>query len=85
MKIILGLNIDLVHFHGMVVRSQQHCAAPKGSPAMTTAMTGRQRIIGFALRIATILPAVLDTDIVSSATVPIVRGLDPAHGVDTII
>ncbi|WP_406382808.1 hypothetical protein [Streptomyces sp. NBC_01618] len=35
---------------------------------MPTAMTDRQRVIGFALCIAAILPAVLDTDIVSSAT-----------------
>lgn len=51
---------------------------------MPAGMTGRQRIIGFMLCIATILPAVLDTDIVSSATVPIVHDLDPAHDADKI-
>ncbi|MFI5744363.1 hypothetical protein ACIBBE_00235 [Streptomyces sp. NPDC051644] len=51
---------------------------------MSAAMTHRQRAIGLMLRIATILLAVLDTNIVSSATVPIVRDLDPAHGVDKI-
>ncbi|MCT2546583.1 MULTISPECIES: MFS transporter [Streptomyces] len=47
-------------------------------------MTHRQRVIGFALCIATILLAVLDTNIVSAATVPIVGDLDPVHGVDKI-
>ncbi|MFD7495641.1 MFS transporter [Streptomyces sp. NPDC059832] len=47
-------------------------------------MTDRQRVIGFVLCIATILLAVLDTNIVSSATVPIVGDLDPVHGVDRI-
>ncbi|MFF8715174.1 MFS transporter [Streptomyces sp. NPDC015184] len=51
---------------------------------MPAAMTDRRRLIGFVLCIATILLAVLDTNIVSSATVPIVRELDPAHGVDKI-
>ncbi|MFF2012568.1 MFS transporter [Streptomyces sp. NPDC058195] len=51
---------------------------------MSAVMTGRQRMVGFALCIATILLAVLDTNIVSSATVPIVGDLDPAHGVDKI-
>ncbi|OKI99307.1 EmrB/QacA subfamily drug resistance transporter [Streptomyces sp. CB01249] len=37
-----------------------------------------------ALCIVTILLAVLDSNIVSSATVPIVRDLDPVHGVDRI-
>ncbi|MFB6506670.1 MULTISPECIES: MFS transporter [unclassified Streptomyces] len=54
---------------------------PAATPA---AMTDRRRLIGFVLCIATILLAVLDTNIVSSATVPIVRELDPAHGVDKI-
>ncbi|MFF1645212.1 MFS transporter [Streptomyces sp. NPDC058240] len=47
-------------------------------------MTDRQRVIGFVLCIATILLAVLDTNIVSSATVQIVSDLDPVHGVDKI-
>ncbi|MGW2178051.1 MFS transporter [Streptomyces sp. NPDC001732] len=51
---------------------------------MPTAMTDRQRLVGFVLCIVTILLAVLDTNIVSSATVPIVSDLDPAHGVDKI-
>ncbi|MFD0343837.1 hypothetical protein ACFVH0_35060 [Streptomyces sp. NPDC127117] len=54
------------------------------SAAIPTVMTHRQRVIGFALCIATIPLAVLDTDIVSSATVPIVGDLDPAHGIDRI-
>ncbi|MFJ1718341.1 MFS transporter [Streptomyces sp. NPDC088244] len=54
------------------------------SAARSTVMTRRQRVIGFALCIVTILLAVLDTNIVSSATVPIVRDLDPVHGVDNI-
>ncbi|MFJ5847365.1 MFS transporter [Streptomyces sp. NPDC092903] len=40
--------------------------------------------MGFVLCITTILLAVLDSNIVSSATVPIVRDLDPVHGVDRI-
>lgn len=54
------------------------------SAVMPPVMTDRQRVIGFVLCIATILLAVLDTNIVSSATVPIVSDLDPAHGVDKI-
>ncbi|MFJ1620646.1 MFS transporter [Streptomyces sp. NPDC088190] len=54
------------------------------SAVRSTVMTRRQRVIGFALCIVTILLAVLDTNIVSSATVPIVRDLDPVHGVDNI-
>lgn len=45
---------------------------------------GRNRTLGFVLCITTILLAVLDSNIVSSATVPIVRDLDPVHGVDRI-
>ncbi|MFI9721195.1 MFS transporter [Streptomyces sp. NPDC052396] len=45
--------------------------------------TGRRRI-SFAVCIVTILLAVLDQNIVSAATVPIVRDLDPDHGVDRI-
>ncbi|MFI6862297.1 MFS transporter [Streptomyces sp. NPDC050421] len=44
----------------------------------------RRHTVGVALCIITILLAVLDSNIVSSATVPIVRDLDPAHGVDRI-
>lgn len=44
----------------------------------------RNRTIGLVLCITTILLAVLDSNIVSSATVPIVRDLDPVHGVDRI-
>lgn len=53
--------------------------------AITTPQsTSRNRTIGFAICITTILLAVLDSNIVSSATVPIVRDLDPVHGVDRI-
>ncbi|MFG2568867.1 MFS transporter [Streptomyces sp. NPDC048567] len=45
---------------------------------------GRSVTIAVALCIVTILLAVLDSNIVSSATVPIVRDLDPVHGVDRI-
>ncbi|MFB6818817.1 MFS transporter [Streptomyces sp. NPDC056347] len=51
---------------------------------MPAAMTDRQRLVGFTLCIATILLAVLDTNIVSAATVPIVGDLDPVHGIDKI-
>ncbi|MFF3958667.1 MFS transporter [Streptomyces sp. NPDC001890] len=54
------------------------------STARSAAMTHRQRVMGFVLCIATILLAVLDTNIVSAATVPIVSDLDPVHGVDKI-
>lgn len=47
-------------------------------------MSAGQVKIGFALCLVTILLAVLDTNIVSAATVPIVRDLDPVHGVDKI-
>ncbi|WP_330239388.1 MFS transporter [Streptomyces sp. NBC_00525] len=40
--------------------------------------------VAVALCVVTILLAVLDSNIVSSATVPIVRDLDPVHGVDRI-
>ncbi|MFK8908312.1 MFS transporter [Streptomyces sp. YS-3] len=40
--------------------------------------------IAFAVCLVTILLAVLDTNIVSAATVPIVRDLDPVHGMDKI-
>ncbi|MFE9122516.1 MFS transporter [Streptomyces sp. NPDC007172] len=47
-------------------------------------MTRTQTVIGFIVCIATVLLAVLDTNIVSAATVPIARDLDPVHGVDRI-
>lgn len=47
-------------------------------------MSERQRKTAFVLCLATIVLAVLDQNIVSAATVPIVRDLDPAHGVDLI-
>ncbi|WP_329120362.1 MFS transporter [Streptomyces sp. NBC_01465] len=47
-------------------------------------MTDRLRKLGFLLCLATILLAVLDLQIMSAATVPIVRDLDPAHGIDKI-
>nr|WP_308407827.1 MFS transporter [Streptomyces sp. RKAG337] len=50
----------------------------------TPLMTERQRKTGFFLCLATIVLAVLDQNIVSAATVPIVRDLDPDHGVDLI-
>ncbi|MFE7575995.1 MFS transporter [Streptomyces sp. NPDC057521] len=58
------------------------------APGRTTAdgqqAGGRSATIAVALCIVTILLAVLDSNIVSSATVPIVRDLDPVHGVDRI-
>lgn len=53
-------------------------------PMTTPLMTERQRKTGFFLCLATIVLAVLDQNIVSAATVPIVRDLDPDHGVDLI-
>jgi len=47
-------------------------------------MTETQRKIGFAVCLVTIVLALLDMQIVSAATVPIVRDLDPAHGIDKI-
>ena len=47
-------------------------------------MTETQRKIGFIVCLVTIVLAVLDMQIVSAATVPIVRDLDPAHGIDKI-
>lgn len=46
--------------------------------------TDRGVTVAVALCIVTILPAVLDSNILSFATVPIVRDLDPVHGVDRI-
>ncbi|MCX5210442.1 MFS transporter [Kitasatospora sp. NBC_00240] len=53
--------------------------APSGPPA-TAARRGLAKIIC----LVTILLAVLDMNIVSAATVPIVRDLDPVHGVDRL-
>ncbi|POX50006.1 MFS transporter [Streptomyces sp. Ru71] len=47
-------------------------------------MTETQRKIGFLVCLTTIVLAVLDMQIVSAATVPIVRDLDPEHGIDRI-
>ncbi|MEW2123008.1 MFS transporter [Streptomyces sp. NPDC007259] len=58
-------------------------AAPESTAAGQPAGT-RGTTIAVALCIVTILLAVLDSNIVSSATVPIVRDLDPVHGVDRI-
>lgn len=49
-----------------------------------TLMSETQRKIGFLVCLVTIVLAVLDMQIVSAATVPIVRDLDPAHGIDKI-
>ncbi|MFF1870879.1 MFS transporter [Kitasatospora herbaricolor] len=54
-------------------------AAPSG-PAPTAARRGLAKLIC----LVTILLAVLDMNIVSAATVPIVRDLDPVHGVDRL-
>ncbi|MFJ8823673.1 MFS transporter [Streptomyces sp. NPDC102467] len=45
-------------------------------------MTAAQRKVGMVLCLLTIVLAVLDMQIVSAAAVPIVRDLDPAHGID---
>ncbi|WP_230210261.1 MFS transporter [Streptomyces kaniharaensis] len=47
-------------------------------------MTPAQRKLGMLLCLVTIVLAVLDTNIVSAATVPIVRELDPVHGIDRL-
>ncbi|WP_031164641.1 MFS transporter [Streptomyces durhamensis] len=47
-------------------------------------MTETQRKIGFLACLVTIVLAVLDMQIVSAATVPIVRDLDPEHGIARI-
>ncbi|MGQ4487218.1 MFS transporter [Streptomyces sp. SAS_281] len=58
--------------------------APQRTTSAGQAAGGRSTTIAVALCIVTILLAVLDSNIVSSATVPIVRDLDPVHGVDRI-
>ncbi|MFJ7247005.1 MFS transporter [Kitasatospora sp. NPDC098652] len=57
-----------------------HTPGPAGSTLMTTA----QRQLAMLLCLVTIVLAVLDSNIVSAATVPIVRDLDPVHGVDRL-
>ncbi|MFJ9816118.1 MFS transporter [Streptomyces sp. NPDC101151] len=47
-------------------------------------MTETRRKLGFLVCLVTIVLAVLDLQIVSAATVPIVRDLDPGHGIDKI-
>ncbi|WKU45613.1 MFS transporter [Streptomyces sp. VNUA116] len=47
-------------------------------------MTGGQRKIALVVCLTTMLLAVLDQNIVSAVTVPIVRDLDPAHGIDRV-
>ncbi|MBB4741035.1 EmrB/QacA subfamily drug resistance transporter [Actinoplanes octamycinicus] len=47
-------------------------------------MSRVERAIGMALCLATIVLAILDQNIVSAAIVPIVRDLDPVHGVDQV-
>ncbi|MFF7340758.1 MFS transporter [Streptomyces sp. NPDC008163] len=58
--------------------------APQRTASAGQPPGGRSVKIAVALCIVTILLAVLDSNIVSSATVPIVRDLDPVHGVDRI-
>ncbi|MFD0583450.1 MFS transporter [Dactylosporangium darangshiense] len=47
-------------------------------------MTKNQRRVGMVLCLFTIVLAILDQNIVSSAIVPIVRDLDPVHGVEHV-
>ena len=47
-------------------------------------MSEGRRKVGMVLCLATIILAVLDMNIVSAATVPIVRDLDPVHGLDRL-
>lgn len=47
-------------------------------------MTPAQRTVALVACLATVILAVLDMQIVSAATVPIARDLDPVHGVDRI-
>ena len=47
-------------------------------------MTGFRRTVCFVLCLITIIVALLDANIVSAASVPIVRDLDPVHGVDRL-
>lgn len=59
-------------------------AVPPQTAATERPATDRRVTVAVALCIVTILLAVLDSNIVSSATVPIVHDLDPVHGVDRI-
>ncbi|MFD7901652.1 MFS transporter [Kitasatospora sp. NPDC059747] len=52
--------------------------------ASESPMTPAQRRLGMLLCMVTIVLAILDSNIVSAATVPIVRDLDPVHGVDRL-
>ncbi|MFE1950248.1 MFS transporter [Streptomyces sp. NPDC059524] len=52
------------------------------APKTPGAMTPAARAIGMFVCLFTIVLAVLDLQIVSAAAVPIVRDLDPAHGID---
>src|SRR4051812_20194572 len=47
-------------------------------------MTESHKKIGMLLCVLTIVIAVIDNNIVSAAVVPIVRDLDPVHGVDRL-
>lgn len=49
---------------------------------MVAGMTEKQKRLGMIVCLATIVLAILDQNIVSAATVPIVRELDPVHGVE---
>src|ERR1043165_106838 len=49
---------------------------------MVAGMTEKQKKIGMVVCLATIVLAILDQNIVSAATVPIVRELDPLPGVE---
>jgi EmrB/QacA subfamily drug resistance transporter len=51
---------------------------------MQKVMTEKQKKIGMLLGFLTIVMAVIDNNIVSAAVVPIVRELDPVHGVDRL-
>ncbi|MBH1934569.1 MFS transporter [Streptomyces sp. AV19] len=53
------------------------------SPSAPPSSAGRRKV-GFALCLVTMLLAVLDQNIVSAVTVPIVEDLDPARGIDRI-
>uniref|UniRef100_A0AAU2VS55 MFS transporter n=1 Tax=Streptomyces sp. NBC_00008 TaxID=2903610 RepID=A0AAU2VS55_9ACTN len=69
---------------GTVTTAGSATGPAKASRTGSRRSADRNRTIGFVLCITTILLAVLDSNIVSSATVPIVRDLDPVHGVDRI-
>ncbi|WP_420034649.1 MFS transporter [Streptomyces sp. cg28] len=57
--------------------------SPVSTTQVSTApMSAARRRIGVLVCLVTIVLAVLDLQIVSAATVPIVRDLDPVHGID---